>query len=142
MTSTTRQLAKDVLDRVGDDVESLRSLVDLLDRRLSSSPLERTMRLWDVSRADLGHAFGVSRQAMSQWLVEGPPPSRADQVAALGQATDLLDRWVKRDRIPAVVRRSVPVLGGRSRFDVALAGEFDVLLNELRDTFDLSRVAP
>lgn len=138
----TQQLAKDVLERVGDDVDALRRLVDLLDRRLSSSPLERTMRLWDVSRADLGRMFGVSRQAIGQWLADSPPASRADQVAVLGKATDLLDRWLKRDRIPAIVRRPVPVLGGRSRLDVALAGELDVLLDELRDTFDLGRVAP
>jgi hypothetical protein len=60
----------------------------------------------------------------------------------LGQATDLLDQWVKRERIPAVVRRPVEVLGGRTRLEVALAGEFDVLLAELRDTFDLTRIAP
>lgn len=66
--SVTQRLAKDVLERAGDDVDTLRHLVDLLDRRLSASPLERTMRLWDLSRADLGRMFGVSRQAI------GPGP--------------------------------------------------------------------
>jgi len=100
------------------------------------------MRLWGVSQADLGRMFGVSRQAIGQWVDDGPPSSRADEIAKLGKMTDLLDRWIKRDRIPAVVRRSVPALGGRSRLDVARAGELDLLLDELRETFDLDRVAP
>jgi hypothetical protein len=139
---TTQGLARDVLDRVGGDADALRRLVDLLDRRLLSGPLERTMRLWGVSQADLGRMFGVSRQAIGQWVDDGPPSSRADEIAKLGKMTDLLDRWIKRDRIPAVVRRSVPALGGRSRLDVARAGELDLLLDELRETFDLDRVAP
>ncbi|TFH18250.1 MAG: hypothetical protein E4H05_05730 [Acidimicrobiales bacterium] len=63
-------------------------------------------------------------------------------MASLGQATDLLDQWVKRERIPAVVRRPVEVLGGRTRLDVALTGEFEALRDELYDTFDLTRIAP
>lgn len=135
-------MARDVLDRVGDDADALRRIVDLLDRRLLSSPLERTMRLWGVSQADLGRMFGVSRQAIGQWLEDGPPAARAAEIATLGKATDMLDRWIKRDHIPAVVRRPVPVLGNRSRLDMARAGELDLLLDELRETFDLDRVAP
>ncbi len=104
--------------------------------------MQRTVRLWDISATQLGRMFGISRQAASKWLLDGAPASRRDQVAVLGQATDLLDQWVKRERIPAVVRRPVEVLGGRTRLEVALAGEFDVLLAELRDTFDLTRIAP
>ena len=100
------------------------------------------MRRWDISATQLGVMFGVSRQAMSKWLSDGPPSIRRDQVALLDQSTDLLDRWIKRDRIPAVVRRNVDSLDGRTRLDVALAGEFETLRDELVETFDASRVAP
>jgi hypothetical protein len=140
--SIVEDLAADVLSRTKGDADVLRKLLDRLDRELSAGPLERTVRLWDVSVAQLGRMFGVSRQAAAKWLVDGPPAARRDQVALLGQATDLLDEWVKRERIPAVVRRPVEALGGRSRLDVALAGEFELLRDELRDTFDLTRVAP
>jgi hypothetical protein len=60
----------------------------------------------------------------------------------LGQATDLLDRWIKRERIAAVVRRPVESFNGGSRLDMALAGEFEALRDELVDTFDVSRIAP
>ena len=128
--------------RTGGDADMLRRIVDRLDHQLNAGPLQRTVRLWDISATQLGEMFGISRQAASKWLAEGAPAGRRDQVAILGQATDLLDQWVKRERIPAVVRRPVEVLGGRTRLDVALTGEFEALRDELYDTFDLTRIAP
>ena len=128
--------------RTGGDADMLRRIVDRLDHQLNAGPLQRTVRLWDISATQLGEMFGISRQAASKWLAEGAPASRRDQVALLGQATDLLDQWVKRERIPAVVRRPVEVLGDRTRLDVALAGEFEALRDELYETFDLTRIAP
>jgi hypothetical protein len=140
--SIVESTAQEVLLRAGGNADILRRIVDRLDHELNASPLQRTVRLWDISATQLGQMFGISRQAASKWLLDGAPASRRDQVAVLGRATDLLDQWVKRERIPAVVRRPVEVLGGRTRLEVALAGEFDVLLAELRDTFDLTRIAP
>jgi len=140
--SIVEVLAQDVLVRSGGDAHVLRQVIDRLDHELNASPLQRTVRLWDISVTQLGQMFGVSRQAASKWLADGPPASRRDHVAVLGQVTDLLDQWVKRERIPAVVRRPVEALGGRARLDVALAGEFEVLRDEVADTFDLTRIAP
>ena len=138
----TETLATEVLLRAEGRSDVLRRVIDRLDHELNASPLQRTVRLWDISATQLGQMFGISRQAASKWLAEGPPAGRRDQVASLGQATDLLDQWVKRERIPAVVRRPVEQLGGRSRLEVALAGEFELLRDELADTFDLTRIAP
>ncbi len=135
-------VAEDVVVRTGGDADMLRRIVDRLDHQLNASPLQRTVRLWDISATQLAEMFAISRQAASKWLADGAPASRRDQVALLGQATDLLDQWVKRERIPAVVRRPVEVLGGRTRLEVALAGEFELLRDELYDTFDLTRIAP
>ena len=140
--SLSDSLAQEVVLRTGGDTVLLRQIVDRLDHQLNASPLQRTVRLWDVSASQLGEMFGISRQAASKWLNDGAPASRRDQVALLGQATDLLDQWVKRERIPAVVRRPVEQLGGRTRLEVALAGEFELLRDELADTFDLTRIAP
>jgi len=135
-------LTDEVLVRSGGRSDVLRQLIDRLDHQLNASPLQRTVRLWDISATQLGKMFGISRQAASKWLAEGAPAARRDQVAVLGQATDLLDQWVKRERIPAVVRRPVDALGGRTRLDVALTGEFELLRDEVADTFDLTRIAP
>ncbi len=138
----TETLAAEVLLRTEGRSDVLRAVIDRLDHELNASPLQRTVRLWDISATQLGQMFGISRQAASKWLGDGPPAGRRDQVALLGQATDLLDQWVKRERIPAVVRRPVERLGGRTRLEVALAGDFELLCEELADTFDLTRIAP
>jgi hypothetical protein len=140
--SIVESVANEVVLRTGGDAALLRRIVDRLDHQLNASPLQRTVRLWDISATQLGEMFGISRQAASKWLADGAPAGRRDQVALLGQATDLLDQWVKRERIPAVVRRPVEQLDGRSRLEVALAGEFESLRDELADTFDLTRIAP
>ena len=97
------------------------ALTEELDRRQSGQQLERIMRLWDLSRTDLGRLFGVSRQAVSKWIDDGVPADRITQVADLAAITDLLAHYLKRDRIPAVVRRSASSLGGVSLLD--LVGE-------------------
>lgn len=140
--SIVESVTHEVVLRTGGDAALLRRIVDRLDHQLNASPLQRTVRLWDISATQLGEMFGISRQAASKWLSDGAPAGRRDQVALLGHATDLLDQWVKRERIPAVVRRPVEQLGGRSRLEVALAGEFELLRDELADTFDLTRIAP
>ena len=140
--SIVESMANEVVLRSGGDADVLRRIIDRLDHQLNAGPLQRTVRLWDLSATQLGAMFGITRQAASKWLADGAPASRRDQVALLGQATDLLDQWVKRERIPAVVRRPVESLGGRTRLEVALAGEFEVLRDELYDTFDLTRIAP
>lgn len=82
------------------------ALAGELDRRLSGQELERVLRVWSLSRTELGRIMGVSRQALSKWIDDGVPADRVAQVADLASITDLLTRYVKRDRIPAVVRRA------------------------------------
>ena len=66
------------------------------------------MDVWDLSQAAAARRFHVSRQAFAKWLRQGAPAERATAVADLAAATDLLVRHLKRDRIPAVVRRPDP----------------------------------
>ena len=58
------------------------------------------------------------------------------------EATDLLDRRVKRERIPAVVRRSAANLGGRSLLDLAYSGRYREVRDAVAAMFDLRRVQP
>jgi hypothetical protein len=140
--SLVDDVTAEVIERSNGDRVALRQIVDRLDIELAASPLQRCARLWDVSATQIGEMFGVSRQAAAKWMSDGPPAARSDQIALLDQATDILDRWIKRERVPAVVRRPVESLAGRSRLDVALAGAFEVLRDELADTFDVTRIAP
>ncbi|MHB8452889.1 MAG: hypothetical protein ACYDAQ_20900 [Mycobacteriales bacterium] len=113
-----------------------------LDRQGRSGPLRRLMNVWDLSGTAAARLFGVSRQAWAKWLHSGVPPERAVAVADLAAATDVLDRYVRRDRIPAVVRRPAEQLGGRSLLDLAEAGEHRAVLLATRWMFDLRRIQP
>jgi hypothetical protein len=124
------------------DPEWTRRFVDELDRTVRTEPLERFTELWGLSNAGAANVFGVSRQAFSKWLKTGPPASRAAAVADLAAATDLLDRYVKRERIPAVARRRASMLGDRSLLDLASAGETGQVAEAVAQMFDLRRVQP
>lgn len=124
------------------DADWIRHLVDALDREVRTEPLRRLVKLWDLSNAAAARLFGVSRQAFSKWLASGPPADRADDVARVAAITDLLDRYVKRERIPAVVRRPAPVLGERSIIDMVEAGEYADAAARVGTMFDLRRVQP
>jgi len=116
--------------------------VDELDRAVRSQPLEQFVDLWGLSNAAAARVFGISRQAFSKWLTNGPPVSRVGAVADLATATDLLDRYVKRERIPAVVRRSAPLLRGFSLLDLASSGDTEQVADAVVAMFDLRRVQP
>lgn len=134
------QLANELIDSA--DAEWLRELVDALDRRVRTDPLRRLTTLWDLSNAAAARMFGVSRQAFSKWLATGPPADRVDDVTAVDDITTLLDRYVKRERIPAVVRRQSPRLGEASILERLEAGDYEETAEAVRSMFDLRRVQP
>ena len=120
----------------------LRALTDDLDRALRNEPLERFLALWGVSASEAAQAFGVSRQALSKWRRFGVPAERTPGLMDLAEATDLLDSRVKRERIPAVVRRPAANLGGHSLLDLAVSGRHAEVREAVAVMFDLRRVQP
>lgn len=134
------EMASELVDSA--DADWLRELVDALDRRVRTEPLRRLITLWDLSNAAAARMFGVSRQAFSKWLATGPPADRMDDVTAVDDITTLLDRYVKRERIPAVVRRPSPRFGGASVIERLEDGDYEETVDGVRSMFDLRRVQP
>jgi hypothetical protein len=117
------------------DEEWVARLAEELDRRLGARGLAHVMRAWRLSATALGELFGVSRQAASKWLDDGIPADRAPQVADLEAITELLQRYLKADRIPAVVRREAPGLGGESLMSLVASGRSAEALALTRQMF-------
>ena len=113
---------------------------ECLARRRAGESLARITDVWGLSQAEAARLFGVSRQAFGKWLRHGAPAERAVAVADLAAATDLLVRYLKRERIPAVVRRPVPALGGVSLMHLLDRGDTRKLLGACRDMFRFDRV--
>ena len=110
-----------------------------LDRLRRGASFARTVQVWGLSQAEAARLFGVSRQAAAKWMRQGAPPERASAMADLSAATDLLVRHLKRDRIPAVVRRPIPALGGESLVALWGRGETRTVLTACRDMFRFDR---
>ena len=113
-----------------------------LESHVRSGPLERLMATWDLSAAGAGRVFGVSRQAVAKWRGSGVPDERAVALADLAAATDVLERYVRRDRIPAVVRRPADLLDGHSLLELAESGRYADVRRGVESMLELRRVVP
>lgn len=111
-----------------------------LDRRRAATSLQHVLTVWDLSQSEAARVFGVSRQAISKWLDQGAPPDRAVLIADLAAATDLLTHYLKRDRIPAVVRRPIGALDGVSLMDLFVRADTQALLATCREMFGFGQV--
>ncbi len=117
------------------DAGWLDAFIASLDHRRAVESFTRTTEAWGLSQAEAARLFGVSRQAVGKWRRRGVPPERAGAVADLAAATDLLVRYLKRDRIPAVVRRPIPALGGVSLVELLGRGDTGAVLAGCREMF-------
>ena len=94
-----------------------------------------------LSKSDVAHLMGVSRQAVDKWLLAGPPAERAPKIGAIAELADIL-RYRLLPGLPAeVVRRPAEAYGGRTMVEVIAGDEHEWLLQTTKDSFDFSRVA-
>lgn len=144
MVATRRALRYSGSDE-GDGSMSAPAAVDRPRARpaaeTSDASLRRIQELFELTRTDLGSMFGASRQAVSSWLSRGVPPARKPKVYTVLNIAELLERKLKRGRLPAVVRRPAGAYGGRSMIEVIEADRHDELLESVRESFDWSATA-
>lgn len=126
---------------LGDDAWT-REFLSALQEEVRPDQLERLLSTWAISTARAGRIFGVSRQAIAKWRVHGIPEERLVALADLDAATDVLLRYVREERIPAIVRRPATLLGNRSLLDLAEAHRYDDVRRGAAHMLDLSRVQP
>lgn len=124
----------------GDRPGWLDEFSEALDRRRAGRQLERLLEVWGFSQSEAARRFGVTRQAVSKWLDRGVPAERLESLADLAAATDLMVRHLRRERIPAVVRRGFAAADGRSLVDLVAQGESRRVLELCRAMFDVSAV--
>jgi len=117
------------------DESWLSELQRSLDLQRAHAGFDRVLAVWNLSQTDAAALFGVTRQAIAKWRARGVPASRIEAVADLSAATDLLIRHLKRDRIPAVVRRGSAQLGDLSLLDLVDEGRTREVLFACRAMF-------
>lgn len=110
-----------------------------LDQQRAREAFARTLDVWDLSQSEVARIFGVSRQAVAKWVGKGLPPERAAMAADLAGATDLLVRYLKRDRIPAVVRRPIAAHSDATLLELLARDGSTAVLEVCRQMFDFRR---
>lgn len=121
--------------------EQTESQIRAFRRHVSSAlnetdpPLERIMNVFDLSLTELGDLFGVSRQAVTQWLEYGIPENRLAKVSTVVAIADLFDYRLRSERIPGIVRREAAAYGGLTALEMIKQEQHDALLDIARDSF-------
>jgi hypothetical protein len=140
MRQEPRRLATELVAASQQRPEWLAAFAAELESRALTDQLRRCLGVWGLTASQAARSFGVSRQALSKWLAQGVPADRAESVADLAAATDLLVHYLKLDRIPAAVRRTAERLDGRSLLDLVTAGDMRGALEACRAMFDFAAV--
>jgi hypothetical protein len=105
------------------------------------NPLTRLMRIFALSKSELGRLFGVSRQAVDGWLAKGVPANRQEKLATLLALADVLERKLKPDRIPGIARRPADAYAGRTMLELIAEDRQRELLRLVRESFAWSQAA-
>jgi transcriptional regulator with XRE-family HTH domain len=105
------------------------------------NPLRRIMEAFGLSKTDTAKLFGVTRQAISQWLADGIPSERQEKLTALLALLDILQRKLKADRLPGIARRPANAYGGLTMLEVIAADRHDELLAITRESFGWDQAA-
>ncbi len=121
-----------------DLVEFERRVLAIL--RSEDEPLVVISRELQLSKAGLGELFGVSRQAVSEWMDKGIPSGRMRDVSQVLKAVSILSRKLKPGRTSLVVRRPASALGGRTLIE-AMRDDPHQALTAVEESFDWSGVA-
>ncbi len=129
--------------RIDDDPDALLRFRRLVAQELQreQSDLERAQDVFGLSVTELAGLFGVTRQAASLWLIDGPPSARLAKVASLAAVADILAHRLKPARIAGIARKPTAAYGGRSMLELIAADEHDWLLESVRRSFDYATTA-
>jgi hypothetical protein len=113
----------------------------LLESSGAGTGLERLLASWELTVTELASLFGVRRQAVQQWLDDGVPPARQPKLAVVHRIADLLERNLRPERIPAVVRASAEAFGDATMLELIAADRHAELLDAVARSFDWAATA-
>lgn len=102
----------------------------------STGMLSRLMQLFDLNLTGLGELFGVSRQAVSEWLDRGVPADRRAKLQTILNVGLLLERKLRPGRLPAVCRKPAEAYGNVSMLEMIADDRHQELLEDVRRSFD------
>jgi len=135
--------AEAAFPRIDDDPDALLRFTRLVAQELQreQSDLERAQAVFGLTVTELAGLFGVTRQAASLWLIDGPPSARLAKVASVAAVADILVHRLKPARIGGIARKPTAAYAGRSMLELIAADEHEWLLESVRRSFDYATTA-
>lgn len=123
-----------------EDFQRFKKAVTLeLDRQ--KPPLQRIAEVFDLNMTELARLFGVSRQAVADWIERGVPAARQPKVHTILELCELLERNLRRELIPAIARKKASAYGGRNMLELIAVDRHEELLEKTRASFDWAATA-
>jgi DNA-binding transcriptional regulator YiaG len=107
----------------------------------AGSAIRSLLSSWQLSIAEAARLFGVTRQAMQQWLAGDVPPARQPKVLAVVRIGDLLSRNIRPERIPGIVRSPAPGYDGATMLQLIAQDRHQELLDSVARSFDWAATA-
>ncbi|TMK94207.1 MAG: helix-turn-helix transcriptional regulator [Actinobacteria bacterium] len=107
----------------------------------AGSAIRSLLSAWQLSIAEAARLFGVTRQAMQQWLAGDVPPARLPKVLAVVRIADLLSRNIRPERIGGIVRSPVPGYAGATMLQLIAQDRHQELLDSVARSFDWAATA-
>ncbi len=108
--------------------------------RFQDEPIVVIERELGLDRTETGRLFGVSRQAVDQWMDSGIPNTRLEHVAAVLKVTEIMSPKLKPGRLKLAARRAAPGLGGKSLLE-AMSTDPLTTAEQVENVFDWSGTA-
>jgi DNA-binding transcriptional regulator YiaG len=107
----------------------------------AGSAIRSLLSSWQLSIAEAARLFGVTRQAVQQWLAGDVPAARQPKVLAVVRIADLLSRNIRPERIPGIVRSPAPGYDGATMLQLITQDRHQELLDSVARSFDWAATA-
>lgn len=80
--------------------------------------LGRIRKAFALTRTDVARLFGVTPEAVIKWERNGVPARRLAEIDRCFQLAEMMQRRLRPDRLPALVRTPAPDFGDRTVLEV------------------------
>lgn len=121
--------------------ERYRLLVWEALREDAASPLAELQTMFDLDNTETARLFGVTRQAIGDWLKRGVPADRTEKLVTMIQVGRFLGPRLRPGLLPGVARKPADAYGRRSMLEAMAAGDHEAVLDITRRSLDWSITA-
>lgn len=100
------------------DASRVNDVLSRIYARAAAGSLREIRKAFSLNSEEAGSLFGITRQGYRKWEADGVPTARLADVDRTVQLVRLMQRRLRPERLPALVRTPASDLGDRSVLQV------------------------